>query len=481
VFVLTGAQTANAFFSTNESSQSSAAASSLDIALSSSQTSSTTRAATTTNTGDLSTSYTITSQTENTAEGDVCLGITAEATQDGAEVYDGPVANLYASSSPLSVGESEATRYEFSAQDNLSQNGACRVTLTYAASQNGQNYGQAFYDSQTDTFQLTAADFGQEPDTDTDSEPADVVINEIYPDPTGDNTSAPDSEFVEIFNAGGVTADISGWQLHDNTGQRHTFASSTEIGPGGYVVVGFSAVLNNSGDEITLFNSSSTAVDNIIYSSGDVDEQRSISRCPDGGGVVYDRPATKQAANDCPKQQPSTASFSASQTQTLGGQDQLKARDETASFTAESSFTTTTKSKTTDTSTSTNKTRTSTPPEDTSATSTSTSTATTEQDENNDEEHRIPADEPNEAKQPDPAKDPDGQIDDAASTSSTTKEAPRESEDPAEQSSEETDRKEESEETEIKNTPEDETVEQADKEEKDSTEEASKKAKESEV
>ena len=65
-----------------------------------------------------------------------------------------------------------------------------------------------------------------------------VVINEIHYDPaldiTGDANgdgfrSATEDEFVEIVNTSGGELDISGWQLLDGVGLRHTFPAGTVL------------------------------------------------------------------------------------------------------------------------------------------------------------------------------------------------------------------------------------------------------------
>ncbi|MDF7823621.1 lamin tail domain-containing protein [Pontiellaceae bacterium B12227] len=104
----------------------------------------------------------------------------------------------------------------------------------------------------------------------------DVVINEIMYDPiSGDN----DDEFVELYNQGSGTADLSSWRLRG--GISFTFPDGASIPAGGYVVVArdalrlqtnyaqlnasntfgdYSGKLGNGGDRIKL-NKPDTVID----------------------------------------------------------------------------------------------------------------------------------------------------------------------------------------------------------------------------
>lgn len=61
---------------------------------------------------------------------------------------------------------------------------------------------------------------------------SDIVINELHYDPADRNVP---SEFIEIYNAGDTTADLSGWRFTD--GIDFTFAQGTSVGPNQYAVV----------------------------------------------------------------------------------------------------------------------------------------------------------------------------------------------------------------------------------------------------
>ncbi|MFT5387748.1 MAG: hypothetical protein ACI9F2_000696 [Lysobacterales bacterium] len=93
--------------------------------------------------------------------------------------------------------------------------------------------------------------------------------------------SATHDEFVELFNATVTSIDLEGWSIHDSRQLRHVFDIGDVIFAGEYFVVfGGGAPtslfetastgtlsLNNSGDHIQLFDSSSVLVDEVIYGS----------------------------------------------------------------------------------------------------------------------------------------------------------------------------------------------------------------------
>lgn len=98
-----------------------------------------------------------------------------------------------------------------------------------------------------------------------------------------------DGEFVELRNAGNVTADISGWTLSDQDGPMDMIFRNMTISPGGLVVV-FSGAGNNSydtasrthwlymnkttsawsntGDDLLLCDANGTPVDYVSYGDG---------------------------------------------------------------------------------------------------------------------------------------------------------------------------------------------------------------------
>jgi hypothetical protein len=140
---------------------------------------------------------------------------------------------------------------------------------------------------------------------------AGVAINEILADPPdaeeGDANHdgvrhTYDDEFVEIFNAGADTVNLSGWWIADASEVRHLFPDSVRVllAPGDFVTVfgggepsGFGTGawvastgklgLNNSEDLVVLVSATGDTVDAHAYGS-EGGRNESLIRVPDGTG-----------------------------------------------------------------------------------------------------------------------------------------------------------------------------------------------------
>jgi hypothetical protein len=87
---------------------------------------------------------------------------------------------------------------------------------------------------------------------------AEVVINELYYDPTGTDT---DHEFIELYNNGAVDVDLTGWQIQwggtTYTYGTYSFPAGTIIHAGDYLLIGGSLTFTDFGvmpDLISSFN-----------------------------------------------------------------------------------------------------------------------------------------------------------------------------------------------------------------------------------
>lgn len=123
---------------------------------------------------------------------------------------------------------------------------------------------------------------------------ADLLINEILPNPAKDwngngDVSGMDDEFIEFYNSGNQSVDLSGYVLKDtvfrSTPGEYEIPDGTVIRPGEFLVIFVSTsgvFQGNDGDSIKLYDPSGNLVDEKEYGSttGDV----SFARIPDGGG-----------------------------------------------------------------------------------------------------------------------------------------------------------------------------------------------------
>ena len=109
----------------------------------------------------------------------------------------------------------------------------------------------------------------------------DVVINEIHYDPVN---RLEHVEFIELYNAGSNSVDISGWYFSD--GVSYTFPGATILGVGQYLVVGqnpasvnakfsiagtygpFEGLLASDGERVTLRNTTGSRKDEVDYGDG---------------------------------------------------------------------------------------------------------------------------------------------------------------------------------------------------------------------
>ncbi|MFN5060624.1 MAG: lamin tail domain-containing protein [Chloroflexota bacterium] len=120
-----------------------------------------------------------------------------------------------------------------------------------------------------------------------------IFINEVMPAPS----NAP--EWVELYNPGPDPIDISGWYLDDDTvgGTQIIIPADTVIAPASlHVVTLSSAILNNTGDAITLYHITGQLIDRIDF--GAMKNTESLSRMPDGGTIIIKTPPSPGQRNN---------------------------------------------------------------------------------------------------------------------------------------------------------------------------------------
>ena len=112
--------------------------------------------------------------------------------------------------------------------------------------------------------------------------PGRIVINEVLYNPVGSDTG---NEFIELYNAGGTSVDITGWQVGSDS-QYYTLPAFS-LSPAAFVVIHWNASgannandlytgsltnLSNTAGSVFIFNSStknsSTIVDFLEYGAG---------------------------------------------------------------------------------------------------------------------------------------------------------------------------------------------------------------------
>lgn len=133
---------------------------------------------------------------------------------------------------------------------------------------------------------------------------AQVVINEFCSNCT--------PEWVELYNKSLDSVDLAGWSFLFGSPSQSLVISSTNypenrvINPNSFFLITIQTNwLNNSGDEIQLFNSSSSdPIDEVVY-TGSIGSGNTYSRIPDGSGnFVANTGATENTYNQAPTSTP---------------------------------------------------------------------------------------------------------------------------------------------------------------------------------
>ncbi len=144
---------------------------------------------------------------------------------------------------------------------------------------------------------------------------AQLVINELLPDPSP-QVSLPNAEFIELYNAGITTVDLTGYTISDPT--RTGTLPAFQLAAGSYVILcddddialftPFGDVLslsnfptlNNSGDEIELHDNNNMLLDAVRYTTAWYNDA-----LKDNGGWTLER---INPLNDCDEKSNWTAS-----------------------------------------------------------------------------------------------------------------------------------------------------------------------------
>lgn len=143
----------------------------------------------------------------------------------------------------------------------------------------------------------------------TNCDPSFLVINEILSDPDGTTGDAngdgtvdtSDDEFVELYNTGTTSIDLTDYVIADGNSDRHVFPAGTILAPNTFMTVfgagtptsisGMSMTastgtlgLNNGGDTVTIKNAGGVTVAEYTYGS-EAGSDQSIGRNPDFTGA----------------------------------------------------------------------------------------------------------------------------------------------------------------------------------------------------
>lgn len=138
---------------------------------------------------------------------------------------------------------------------------------------------------------------------------SDIVLNEAMVNPFGnENDPMPNGEWVELYNKGVWTVDVTGWYIYDDTSNfpfvitnMNTNTGGTTIPVGGYLAVyrNGQAKFNNDGDSVKLFDgpiATGALIDSMTYTSST--DGKSWARLPNGTGVWSDNHTPTPGSNN---------------------------------------------------------------------------------------------------------------------------------------------------------------------------------------
>lgn len=92
-----------------------------------------------------------------------------------------------------------------------------------------------------------------------------VIVSELYPNPPGSD----DGEWVEIYNNGSSSVNLSGFSFQDNSQSVYKITAETIIQPGSYFVLHRAtsriALNNTGGDTLKIFSPENQLLDSAVY------------------------------------------------------------------------------------------------------------------------------------------------------------------------------------------------------------------------
>ncbi len=161
---------------------------------------------------------------------------------------------------------------------------AAADSIEFPALAETQSYGR--YPDGSENMQIMETVTKGAPNSNQVPQQVSILLNEIYSRGT---TEEPD--WVEVYNNGDATIDLSGWKIYDSGGQAGTkpkleFPAGTTIESKGFVVItvddgsasGFG--LSSNGEKVWLENPDGAVADSIEFPA--LEEATSFGRYPDG-------------------------------------------------------------------------------------------------------------------------------------------------------------------------------------------------------
>lgn len=123
-----------------------------------------------------------------------------------------------------------------------------------------------------------------------------IIISEFMPNPEGSD----DNEWIELYNTGPVTVDLSGFKLQDNSARVFTVSDDTDIAGMSYLVLDKAktgiALNNTGGDSVKLYSPQDSLLSKVEYPDT-APEGKSFAKVLSGAGFAWTTMPTPGAAN----------------------------------------------------------------------------------------------------------------------------------------------------------------------------------------
>ena len=297
------------------------------------------------NQGSLKLQYEVVSNVESGSDTAFCNQLNITITKGSDTVYSGALPSLALSGLLESYNQDDFV-FTISDPSSSAVGQTCNLSFTLKAWQPELDFTQGFTDQ--DSSVMTIYSNNTKPTT-----PSDIVLNEFLPYPNGikyghnfgdDSSDMPKGEWVELYNNGPSSLDLTGWYIrdsYDNSDHKimidltHTGFSTPTISSHGFLVVYMNkAIFNNeSGDSVRLFDNSDDLIDSHSYdlpadycnlkpTEGDTNDEtgsgvgsgctssipdnKSYARIPDGTGSWVDPIPTPGESNELGEQPQNT-------------------------------------------------------------------------------------------------------------------------------------------------------------------------------
>jgi len=221
--------------------------------------------------------------------GELCQYLDIKAKVKGDIKYQGPLVGLVSEESYLASSsdpENWTFKIYFNGDGDISRDTSCSFDLLFRAWQaNMDDPDRGFSD--TERISATVDSIGKPK--------ANVVLNEVLPNPEGDDDQQGlQGEWVEFYNKGKDSQDMTDWYIRDATGNIRgtvrsttTYNGQTEIGGKNsgrewLVLLIDGAQLNNTGDTVKLYNSAGELQDSYAFGDSDTDDDSDSHNTPGG-------------------------------------------------------------------------------------------------------------------------------------------------------------------------------------------------------